>query len=1276
MLDYSRQDSLERRASSLESSKSSQERDHSKGSKDTLDDDTPPEPLERDYPQSQPTPQQLHRLNSSNSQQQHNTTPASQRSQIPQMRHQYHQQQQSHHSQPQPPPRSSLRTQQTISISSASTTTSSAGGAVLSAATVTKLPSSGTAAGGLSGTRGVGGTAVVGSSANSSSSCNTAASAGGANANGSGGVSSSTAKGQSSHQQSDVILWNKLSNRGTSSSINTGSISSVSGNSASCTSNKTQAGNSNASSAVGSAQGSAGPVDSSKGRDRTTGSMTQGVRHSHSSPPNSLFTQASLEVHPVDGDDIDVDSSPSPGMAPGCGSGGRGPFERRFRMSLDEALRERREKMGEVVDDGSEPRSDEDSLIEHQQTGSDLDEGDEDDLVSNSPTGFRFSIVSSNTPNTSNPLQLPPRTGPIQRGHSAPLRPRSEGHQPQPIYANVQQPQGDVVIVHAHGQHHQSSGEHSHVHSNFLEGGQLSAPLDLALATTPPFPSPNEDPVRYLSDHWGEYRSTGGRPYYYNYVTGEHSWKPPRTRKKFSSQRLAQSVDSVDGLEALDGPDCTDGGLDSSVEGIMPSPPPSPTETIASGWSKVYDDISGSLYFINELNDERWCTSQDIDGRVYFYQEGTQRTAWELPKITPCPPQRTKVAPRPPLRRKKQLEDECSKTVLRHNESEPSGATILRTKTLPTGGSGPGLPKGVGTIGRGSGHQVTSSFSNSNIAAMDAAQQRANKALHQQRQQILIHHQQQQQKQVASGGEVDGEGNTPQNSLRSLKTRSMILSELDWRSKSVDIISRLPTGVTNTNGEQGTQLGVHVLSVQKLPNLADIEETVKRQGSLNKADLVKAGKKVQKKNWVCCFLVLTSKNLFVYKDAQSGQQPTPGEGALSRLALPGALIEWCPDKSKRKNCFQVSTIQGQKVLFQDDNVQTSKEWFESIKGCIIHLPLGYDISGEILKARTPQGRESNARLGGISSAPHHNTVARDFSVGTLTKDTLKRSKKVLRSKSIKLLRPSNTLPGSSGTSHGLVAASPGGLGPLETATGSEKGSTTDLVTLSPNERKRRIGDRLKMFFMRRPTLEMLKEKGIIKDELVFGCTLASLCAREHSTVPRFVVRCIDAIENKDMRADGIYRASGNLSQVQKVRFSINMDDYSVLDKEEDVHVLTGALKMFFREMREPLLTYALFDRLLEATQIKERSPKLAAFEAILSELPTVNRDTLRFLLEHLLRVKEYSSENRMHIQNLAIVFGPTLLSSADRMSRNIAMDTIQQNQVIEFILVEFNVLFC
>ena len=60
--------------------------------------------------------------------------------------------------------------------------------------------------------------------------------------------------------------------------------------------------------------------------------------------------------------------------------------------------------------------------------------------------------------------------------------------------------------------------------------------------------------------------------------------------------------------------------------------------------SQVYDDISGSMYFVNDLNDEKWCSSYDSDGRIYFYQDGTQRTAWELPKVAPMPPQRQKVA--------------------------------------------------------------------------------------------------------------------------------------------------------------------------------------------------------------------------------------------------------------------------------------------------------------------------------------------------------------------------------------------------------------------------------------------------------------------------------------------------------------------------------------------------------------------------------------------------------------------------------------------------------
>ena len=79
--------------------------------------------------------------------------------------------------------------------------------------------------------------------------------------------------------------------------------------------------------------------------------------------------------------------------------------------------------------------------------------------------------------------------------------------------------------------------------------------------------------------------------------------------------------------------------------------------------------------------------------------------------------------------------------------------------------------------------------------------------------------------------------------------------------------------------------------------------------------------------------------------------------------------------------------------------------------------------------------------------------------------------------------------------------------------GSGSSSTEDL-DCSQNEKKTRIRDKLKNFFMRRPTMESLQAQGIIKDEPVFGCTLQALCAKDKTNIPKFVSCCIMAIENK------------------------------------------------------------------------------------------------------------------------------------------------------------------
>lgn len=56
------------------------------------------------------------------------------------------------------------------------------------------------------------------------------------------------------------------------------------------------------------------------------------------------------------------------------------------------------------------------------------------------------------------------------------------------------------------------------------------------------------------------------------------------------------------------------------------------------------------------------------------------------------------------------------------------------------------------------------------------------------------------------------------------------------------------------------------------------------------------------------------------------------------------------------------------------------------------------------------------------------------------------------------------------------------------------------------------------------------------------------------------------------------------------------------------------------------------------------------------------------------RVIHYGDDNRMTVQNVAIVFGPTLLRPEIEL-QNIAMHMVFQNQIVEFILNEYDCLF-
>ena len=86
--------------------------------------------------------------------------------------------------------------------------------------------------------------------------------------------------------------------------------------------------------------------------------------------------------------------------------------------------------------------------------------------------------------------------------------------------------------------------------------------------------------------------------------------------------------------------------------------------------------------------------------------------------------------------------------------------------------------------------------------------------------------------------------------------------------------------------------------------------------------------------------------------------------------------------------------------------------------------------------------------------------------------------------------------------------------------------------------------------------------------------------------------------------------------------------------------MAGCLKLFLRELPQPLLPPALHDR-LRAEVTGHGESVASSLATITEELRLVERDTLEVVVRHVARVAEVA--NKMDVDNLALLFGQVLL---------------------------------
>lgn len=193
----------------------------------------------------------------------------------------------------------------------------------------------------------------------------------------------------------------------------------------------------------------------------------------------------------------------------------------------------------------------------------------------------------------------------------------------------------------------------------------------------------------------------------------------------------------------------------------------------------------------------------------------------------------------------------------------------------------------------------------------------------------------------------------------------------------------------------------------------------------------------------------------------------------------------------------------------------------------------------------------------------------------------------------------------------------------------------------------------------------------------FGVDIQKIAHHQDRLFPAIISICTQEIEKRGLHEVGIYRVSGGQSDVKRLKLAFQKNTMKarkmIADPDFNIHAVAAVLKLFFRELPEPLFTNALHNKFLTVNDIYDAEIKKKKVIMLIHSLPDVNYHTLIHLLHHLQRISENSAINKMTNSNLAVIFGQSLMQPApysDQSSVEMAsfLNAHLQNDVLEYIM--------
>ncbi|XP_064404560.1 stAR-related lipid transfer protein 13-like isoform X3 [Halichondria panicea] len=181
----------------------------------------------------------------------------------------------------------------------------------------------------------------------------------------------------------------------------------------------------------------------------------------------------------------------------------------------------------------------------------------------------------------------------------------------------------------------------------------------------------------------------------------------------------------------------------------------------------------------------------------------------------------------------------------------------------------------------------------------------------------------------------------------------------------------------------------------------------------------------------------------------------------------------------------------------------------------------------------------------------------------------------------------------------------------------------------------------------------------IRHKSVFGVPLLTNVQRTGKALPPSILAALDYLtQGSGLETSGLFRRGASKAKIDGLKLlteaNPDLSDYSSFTCYE----VADMIKLYFRQLPEPLLTSKLSETLLMIQENVPSQLRLQALQGVMLLMPDENREALQTLLVFLKQVADNSHVNQMDAKNLAVCLAPSLFALSQQLPKPVNLTRV------------------